>query len=679
MRALQRTFIIGNALLLAIVSTLSIDALTAMTARAEVVERIVASGTVDNAGSSYQKTGFTVNATESATLTLDWTGSGELRMALFENGVRTHKGNETIRPRAITQEFRTDTDYQVAVWAYSGAGDYTVTITETVDTPTDPGTPTYTTTERTLAEGTADDAGVLGKRYDKYSFTVKNTEQATLKLDWTGDGDLRLALFKDGTRTHTGNEALRPREITQVFDAASNYQMAIWAVTGVGQFKATITETVEVTDPQDPGTQDRPNIVVINTDDQRDETIQYMPKLQQWLGEGGTTFTNGYVSTPSCCPSRSTLLSGRYVHNNGQYGQQNEGLDLDLTIERYMKDGGYFTGHAGKFIHWLPLSERAPYWDRWTYFRGGYDDVYMNFDGTVQKSQGNSTVITFDKAVEYVDDFKARDDSKPFFLYLAPIAPHSPSSAEPQYADAPVPAYVPDPSSDEEDRSDKPQFIQYRNKTVADNEAIRTAMIRTLYTVDDQIDKLMSHLEATGELDNTMVIFTSDNGYQWGEHKLTSKFVPYRKSIQVPFMIRWPGHVQANAVDARPVTHVDIAPTILAAAGVTQNHVELDGKDILSGYIRTTQLLEYYYDTSNGVSSPMSWKSIRTPEYQYTEYYERDLTSTTVTFREYYDMVNDPYQLVNLFADGDPSNDPYISTLSSRLNQAATCVGNECL
>ena len=89
-------------------------------------------------------------------------------------------------------------------------------------------------------------------------------------------------------------------------------------------------------------------------------------------GRGGTNFRNGYVSTPSCCPSRASLMSGRYVHNNGQFRQQNLGFDLDLTIQRYLHDAGYFTGHAGKYLHWLDLSVEAPHFDRWTYFKGGY-------------------------------------------------------------------------------------------------------------------------------------------------------------------------------------------------------------------------------------------------------------------------------------------------------------------
>ena len=106
----------------------------------------------------------------------------------------------------------------------------------------------------------------------------------------------------------------------------------------------------------------------------------------------------------------------------------------------------------------------------------------------------------------------------------------------------------------------------------------------------------MKHLQAIGELDSTLVVFTSDNGYLWGEHNLTSKFVPYRKAVEVPLLIRWPGHVAAGAVDERWVAHVDISPTLLAAAGVTSTVVPMDGRDIFSGYARPQAFTEYFLD-----------------------------------------------------------------------------------
>ena len=201
-------------------------------------------------------------------------------------------------------------------------------------------------------------------------------------------------------------------------------------------------------------------------------------------------------------------------------------------------------------------------------------------------------------------------------------------------------------------------------------------MIRTLYTVDDQVDRFLRHLQTTGELANTLVLFTSDNGYLLGEHKATSKFLPYRKAVEVPFLLRWPGRVPAGAVDDRLVTHVDVVPTILAATGVSQSHVALDGRDILSGFTRQRALTEYWNDANNNPNIP-SWASIRTTAFRYAEFYD-NANPANVTFREYYNLQADPYELVNLLADGVPSNDPDVVAPSQTLRMTRQCVGAGC-
>ena len=135
-----------------------------------------------------------------------------------------------------------------------------------------------------------------------------------------------------------------------------------------------------------------------------------------------------------------------------------------------------------------------------------------------------------------------RDDDVPFYLQLAPVAvPHSSYTPEAKYADAAVPPQVITPAHTETDRSDKPQWVIRRTSSSSSITTTRRQMIRTLYSVDDQVDRLMLRLEALGELDDTLVIYTSDNGYMWGEHSLGSKFLPYTGSVAVPFLVRWPG------------------------------------------------------------------------------------------------------------------------------------------
>ena len=538
-----------------------------------------------------------------------------------------------------------------------------------------------------LSSGVADASGAQGPKWRRVDFTVAQTGQSTLRLSWTGTADMRFTVFNAATGQKLGENltTANPKSVTLNLSAGVAYYSGVWAASGVGSYTyvlsqgtapTTTTTTPGPTTTTTPPPSGRPNVVVINTDDMRADMTVALPKIRQWLADGGTTFRNAYVSTPSCCPSRASLMSGRYVHNNGQFQQQTLGFNLDLTIQRYLHDAGFFTGHAGKFLHWLDLGVEAPHFDRWTYFKGGYENVYMNFDGTVRRSQGYSTTIVFDRAIDYVNDFEGRNDARPFYLYLAPIAPHDPSIAEAKYATASVPAHQPDPSYMEADRSDKPPFVRNQNPTVTAVQATRTAMIRTLYTVDDQVDRFLRHLQATGELANTLVLFTSDNGYLLGEHKATSKFLPYRKAVEVPFLLRWPGRVAAGAVDDRLVTHVDVVPTILAATGVSQSHVALDGRNILSGYTRQRALTEYWNDANNNPNIP-SWASIRTTTYRYAEFYDI-ANPANVTFREYYNLQADPYELVNLLADGVPSNDPDTAALSQTLRTTRQCVGAGC-
>ena len=352
---------------------------------------------------------------------------------------------------------------------------------------------------------------------------------------------------------------------------------------------ATTTTTVP------PAEDGRPNIVVINTDDQRADSLSFLPKIRSWLGDGGRTYTNALVTTPSCCPSRASLLSGQYVHNHGVITQLTPALDPDHTVQHYLRDAGYFTGHSGKYLHYIGLGEDVPHWDRWTYFRGGFVDVQMNFDGRVNRRPGYTTTITFDRAIEYVDQWSSVDDDRPFYLHITPVAPHSPYIPEAKYANASVPPVEMTPALTETDRSDKPRFVRNQNNTYQDQAEIRTQRIRTLYSVDDQVDRLMRYLADTGEIDNTLVIFTSDNGYLLGEHDLTSKFLPYSPAVDVPLLVRWPGQIPGGSVSNDLVANIDIAPTVLRAAGVNAEHV-MDGIDLLSSAPRSRILTEYFYD-----------------------------------------------------------------------------------
>lgn len=428
----------------------------------------------------------------------------------------------------------------------------------------------------------------------------------------------------------------------------------------------------------------RPNVLVIMMDDQRASgTLDVMSATRRWFADGGTTFEHGFANTPLCCPARSTTFSGRYQHNHGVETNKDGGnLDQTATLQRYLQDAGYHTALAGKFLlHWRgPL----PHWDHYAQTNGGYENAYFNVDdadghdlGQGETRADYSTDFVRERGLAYLDHFEA-EDTRPWFLYLAPQAPHGDFTPAARHADVAVPDWEPSPGVVEDysraQKADKAPFLRNNRYPVDEARTVRQQQLRTLLAADEMVDAVFARLEALGELDDTMAVFTSDNGSFWAEHGLRSKSLPYTESVQVPFMVRWPGRVPAGAVDPRLVGLVDIAPTALHAAGLSPALVHpLDGRSFLAPEGRDEILLEYARDP--GFNYPQ-WASLRGPDWQYVEYYDDD--GTTVTFREYYDLVADPYQLENLLADTEPGNDPDVASLGARLAAARRCAGADC-
>ena len=418
----------------------------------------------------------------------------------------------------------------------------------------------------------------------------------------------------------------------------------------------------------------RPNVVVFMTDDQRGtNTLDVMPETMRYFGAEGTVFPNGFAATPLCCPSRSTTFSGRYAHNHKNLNNQTTGnLDHSATFQSYLKAAGYQTGLVGKFLLDWRNGDPPPSFDYWALMQGGYVDVPWGTDeGSLRSAY--ATHETARQALRILDKFEQNDD-EPFVLYVAPQAPHDPWQPESKYASADVGSWAGNPAVFESDRSDKPSWVRNMNITRDEAAPIHDSMRRTLKSVDDMVASVMSRLDQLGEGSNTISIYSSDNGYQWGEHGLRSKYFPYNNSINVPFMVRWPGRVPAGRVDRRLVSNVDITPSLLAAAEVTpQLKYPLDGIPFLdsSGLTSETRAelyLEYFRDQHRSIPD---WSSIRTEEFQYIEY--RD--AGTLVFSEYYDLVADPHQLVNLLKDADAGNDPDTTALAERLAIYRKCSG----
>jgi arylsulfatase A-like enzyme len=421
-----------------------------------------------------------------------------------------------------------------------------------------------------------------------------------------------------------------------------------------------------------------PNILIIVTDDHRRKAgYSQMAELDLRFQQQGTKFTHALATTPLCCPSRASIMTGQYTHNHGVWGNDPtaapflkwrapEEMDHDITIQRYLHNAGYRTALFGKYLNKYPMELDPPHFDTWAYFTNSdfaYHDGTWNVDGQMQNVAGYHTDYIGDRAVEFIETTE-----QPWLLYLATAAPHAPYEAQAKYEDADVGSWKGNPATEEADRSDKPGWVKDHHATEDRGREVRKKQIRTLYSVDDLMGRVFAALDAAGETDMTLAFFIGDNGYTWAEHGIIDKRSAYRQSVRIPFFIRWPGHFDQGK-DSRLVGTIDLLPTILEAVGVTAEHT-VDGRSLLGAYGRTEVLLEFAKD--KGVPT---WASIYTKDYQFIQIYRDD---GEVSFREYYDFDDDKWQLENLLHNGNSKDNPDTGPLIETLEAAQACAGASC-
>lgn len=412
------------------------------------------------------------------------------------------------------------------------------------------------------------------------------------------------------------------------------------------------------------------------TDDQRAEgTLGVMGDTTDYFSDG-VSFPNAIATTPLCCPSRSSIFTGRYAHNhhvrvNTAGAVRN--LDQKTTLQYYLHQAGYRTGIFGKYFNGWDIDNAPPYFDEYAITKRGYMSALFGIGHggrhRVKDVSEYSTDFIRDKAVGFLESAES-EDARPWMLFVNPFAPHNPSIPAARHVDSSVPEFEPNPAMLESDLSDKPPiYDSYTEPYNARNERRiwrrRSMQLRSLMAVDDLVVAVTDKLEASGE-DNTLVIFMSDNGYQWGEHGLMRKGLPYLPSLRIPLMLRWDGRV-LSGVDNRLAANIDIAPTILDAAQVQPRHT-VDGKSLLDSWERDEILTEVFPYEGR---PDQSWASLISHDYQYTEYYGAN--KTVPVFREYYDLESDPWQLENVFADGEGLNKLEATEFSSRLMEYRTC------
>jgi arylsulfatase A-like enzyme len=420
----------------------------------------------------------------------------------------------------------------------------------------------------------------------------------------------------------------------------------------------------------------RPNVLVVLTDDQRlDGTMAVMPKTLQWFEDGGTRFNNAFATTPTCCPSRASLFSGRYVHNHGVTTNDNATvLDQRFTIQAYLKAVGYRTGIFGKYFNAWNVFRSPPWFDDWAVFSAGYSPFRVNERGTIKTITQYATSYIRDNAVSFIEASE-NQDATPWFLEVTTTAPHAPFTPDTLYENASVSPYVPNPAVSETDKRDKPPHIEARTIALATVEATRADQLRTLMSVDDTVQTLFETLEATGETSNTLAFFVADNGYMWGEHGIMGKGTAYDDSVRVPMYARWPGHFTPGANDNRMVGILDLAPTIADAVGGIAPGVPMDGRSMLDPLQNRTRMLTEYEGQQTDFEP--GWAALRTLTSLYIEHYA-DADRQRIVHREYYDLFADPFELDNLLGDASAANDPNTAVLSAQLAADRECVGADC-
>ncbi len=458
----------------------------------------------------------------------------------------------------------------------------------------------------------------------------------------------------------------------------------------------------------------QPNIIFILTDDLDYASAQKMPEIRSQLIEEGLSLEKTFMSHPICCPSRATILTGLYDHNHNVLANRppsggfekfvSEGHE-ENTIGARLQEGGYQTAFFGKYLNGYPAGDPThvpPGWDEW-YGKLDDQDLYdyrINENGE-EVSYGSETEDFFTDVLSgQATDFiqRAAPEEQPFFMYVAPTAPHGPATPAERHEEAFSEEEAPRPPSfDEEDVSDKPSQIQDAERIssgeASNIDARYRKRLNSMLAVDEMVGSLVEELEAAGELDNTYIFFTSDNGFHQGEHRIRGgKDQPYEESARVPFFVRGPG-VAAGAKAENLALNTDLAPTFADLAVVK---FPADGRSLaplLSGEEdpswRTSVLLEKLpQENSNeeggkgkgkgkgkgnkgkskqGPSSSPGFQAVRTETHKYVEYDNGE--------KELYDLQNDPYEMESIHESADPA---LLEDLKARLEALRDCSEEGC-
>jgi arylsulfatase A-like enzyme len=441
--------------------------------------------------------------------------------------------------------------------------------------------------------------------------------------------------------------------------------------------------------------QARPNVVIVMTDDQEVESLEVMPTVKR-LARKGMTFKNAFASYPLCCPSRATFQTGQYAHNHGVLDNRPPAggypaFDASETAAVWLQRAGYETAHVGKYMNdYTKKDPIPPGWDYWFGMvepSSRYFKVHVSDQGKFRKyfkhnPRHYSTDVFTRRAVRFV---KERDSEQPFLLSVGYVAPHvaksfqkdgarcSANGPEPAprhlgaFADRQIPR---GPAFNESDVADKPQAIRdqpkLKGQALKEKNTKYQCRLETLLSVDEGVGKLVSALRDAGELENTYFLYTSDNGFVQGEHRIKGgKAMPYETAIRIPMIVRGPGVLSGRETEEL-ISNVDVVPTIMDLAGAEAG-IEMDGRSFEPS-MRNARIRNGHAVLLESRKEPDVFHGVRTSRYVYVE---RESGES-----ELYDLREDPNELQSVAES--PVYAEARRSLRATLERLRICSGEEC-
>jgi N-acetylglucosamine-6-sulfatase len=433
-------------------------------------------------------------------------------------------------------------------------------------------------------------------------------------------------------------------------------------------------------------TTEAPNVLFILTDDQRADAVGYHPEPLlgiktpniDRLASEGARFDNMFVGTSLCSPSRASYLSGTYTHTHGVYDNF---TDYPAALESFpalLQSAGYATAYIGKWHMGEDDDSARPGFDYWVTHKGQgkYYDTAFNVDGERKTVAGYYTDRVTDMALDWLAQ---RNSDKPFAMVVGHKAPHGPFVPEPRYAHIYDNIPYPYPAS-AFDLDGKPAWIKERLPTwhgiygplygfrqdfpdsspeaVADFERFIRSYVATINSVDDSVGRLYAALERSGELDNTIIVFTSDNGFLFGEHGMIDKRTMHEASIRVPMAVRYPGKIPAGTVVTEQVMNIDLAPSLMeltlgAAMPSAQGLSWVSLLNNSQARWRDAWLYEYNYEEQFPYTPNV--RGIRKGDWKYVAYPPGD-GGPLRHMEELYNLAVDPGEAHNLATDPGSAN-----------------------